>query len=233
MTEKNYFSLSICIAIILGCFILSMGMGKITHKERTVSVRGLAEKEVDSDMAVWKLGFTVGGNNLPLLQKDVIKNTQIVVEFLKSYGLTETDFSVLAPEIEDATTNMYSSGNPRIFDYVAKQSILVRSAKVEEVKKASGATLELLGKGVSITSNYDNKVTYEFNGLNSIKPEMIAQATQNARLAAEQFAHDSGSKVGKIVTATQGLFSIENAAVGLEDKKNIRVVTTVVYSLKD
>ena len=69
--------------------------------------------------------------------------------------------------------------------------------------------------------------------MNEIKPEMIALATQNARLAAEQFARDSGSKVGKIKSASQGLFSIDNAAAGLEEKKNVRVVTTVVYSLKD
>ena len=232
MSENKFSSVLLCISIIFGSFILSLGMGKITHAERTVSVRGLAEQEVDADLAVWKLGFTQGGNNLPELQKDIIKNTQIVVDFLNQHGLTKEDFTILAPEIEDATTNIYSSGNPRVFDYVAKQSILVRSQKVEAVKKASGSTLDLLGKGVSVTSDYDNKVNYEFNGLNDIKPEMIAQATTNARLAAEQFAHDSGSKVGKIISATQGLFSIEDAAVGLEDKKNIRVVTTVVYSIK-
>ena len=102
-----------------------------------------------------------------------------------------------------------------------------------EVKKANANTLELLGKGVSVSSDYDNKVGYEFTGLNEIKPEMIATATKNARLAAEQFARDSGSEVGKIITATQGLFSIESAAVGLEEKKNVRVVTTIVYSLND
>ena len=129
--------------------------------------------------------------------------------------------------------HIYLDSTRRTFDYIAKQPILVRSGNVSAVKQASSQTLKLIGQGISIVSDYDNKVTYEFTGLNKIKPEMIAQATENARLAAEQFAHDSKSKVGKIMTATQGLFSIEDAAIGLEDKKNIRVVTTVVYSLKD
>ena len=90
-----------------------------------------------------------------------------------------------------------------------------------------------MGKGISVSSDYDSNVNYEFNGLNQIKPEMIALATQNAREAAEQFARDSHSKVGKINSASQGLFSIENAAPGLEDIKRVRVVTTVVYSLTD
>ena len=64
------------------------------------------------------------------------------------------------------------------------------------------------------------------------KPEMIALATKNARLAAQQFANDSGSKVGEIKKATQGLFSVENAAIGLEDIKSIRVVTQVEYQLR-
>ena len=117
--------------------------------------------------------------------------------------------------------------------YVAKQTVLVRSQKVASVKKASEDTLELVGKGISVRSDYDSKVNYEFNGLNQIKPEMIALATENAREAAEQFAHDSHSKVGKILSASQGLFSIEDAAPGLEELKHVRVVTTVVYALAD
>ena len=229
--KANVFA--VCAAIILGCVILAMGMGKITHTQRTVSVRGLAEKEVDADMAVWKLSFSTGSNNLPELQKDIMKNNQIIFDYLKEFGLTDSDFTVLSPEINDATTNIYLDSTRRTFNYIAKQPILVRSGNVSAVKQASSKTLKLIGQGISIVSDYDNKVTYEFTGLNKIKPEMIAQATENARLAAEQFAHDSKSKVGKIMTATQGLFSIEDAAIGLEDKKNIRVVTTVVYSLKD
>ena len=207
-------------------------MGKIVPQERQVSVRGLAEREVDADLAVWKLTFSVGGNDLPLLRKEVLRQTEIVCEFLKDHNLDSEDFTVLSPQINDAALNMYVDSNRIKYNYIAKQSVLVRSSKVLAVKKTAADTLTLMGRGVSVSSEYDTFVSYEFTGLNDIKPEMIAEATKNARLAAEQFAHDSGSKVGKIKSATQGLFSIENAAVGLEEKKNVRVVTTVVYCLK-
>ncbi len=225
-------TLIICLSFIAGCFVLSFGMAKIMPQERQVSVRGLAEREVDADMAVWKLTFSVGENSLPLLQKEILRQSQIVCSFLKDHGLEENDYSVLSPEINDARMNMYVDTNRLTYNYIAKQSVLVRSSKVNAVKEVNADTLKLLGSGVSVTNEYDNKVEYEFTRLNEIKPDMIAEATKNARLAAEQFARDSGSKVGKIKTATQGLFSIENAAVGMEEKKNVRVVTTVVYSLK-
>lgn len=232
MNEKIKICITSFIAL-LCCGILSYGMTKIIHTERTVSVRGLAEKEVDADMAVWKLSFSVGENDLGALQQEIIKNKDKTIDFLKQNGLDDSDFSVMAPEITDTTVNIYLDSNRRSFNYIGKQSILVRSAKVPCVKNAADNTLDLVGKGVSVNSDYDNRVQYYFNGLNEIKPEMIADATENARKAAEQFAHDSGSKVGKIKTASQGLFSIEDAAPGLEYKKNVRVVTTVVYNLVD
>lgn len=237
MTEKksNGFGVALIlgVSIIICSLILAFGMKNIIKNQRTVSVRGLSEKEVDADLAVWKLSFSLGGNNLEGLQAKIIEKNQIVIEYLNEFGLTDKDFSVLAPEITDATMNMYLDSNRRTYDYVAKQSFLIRTGNVEAVKSASSETLVLLGKGISVSSDYDNKVQYYFNGLNDIKPEMIAEATESARKAAEKFAKDSGSKVGKIQTATQGLFSIEDAAPGLENKKNVRVVTTVVYSLVD
>ena len=230
--EKKWPVLVGAISFLLGCFVLSFGLKGIGANPRTVSVRGLAEREVDADMAVWKLSFSVGGNDLVALKQKVLEQTKIVEAFLKEHGLEESDYSILAPEITDSSMNPYQDASRKVvYQYISKNSILVRSSKVNAVKNASSDTLELIGKGVSVSNNYDNNVNYEFNGLNEIKPEMIALATENARLAAEQFARDSGSKVGKIMNATQGLFSIENAAIGLEEKKNVRVVTTVVYSL--
>ena len=230
--EKKWPFLVGAISFLLGCFVLSFGLKGIGANPRTVSVRGLAEREVDADMAVWKLSFSVGGNDLIALKQEVLEQTKIVEAFLKEHGLEESDYSILAPEITDSSMNPYQDASRKVvYQYISKNSILVRSSKVNAVKNASSDTLELIGKGVSVSNNYDNNVNYEFNGLNEIKPEMIALATENARLAAEQFARDSGSKVGKIMNATQGLFSIENAAIGLEEKKNVRVVTTVVYSL--
>lgn len=222
-----------CSTGIICSLILALGMGNIMHSQRTVSVRGLAEKEVDADLAVWKLSFSTGSNSMKELQNQIIHETKLAEAFLKSHNLNASDYTVLSPEITDATVNMYSDPARRNYDYVGKQTILIRSSNVQAVKAAAQDTIELLGQGVSVSSDWDGKVQYYFNGLNVIKPEMIAEATENARKAAEQFARDSKSKVGKIQNASQGLFSIEDAAPGLEYKKNVRVVTTVVYSLID
>lgn len=225
--------LVICAAVLISSVVLALGMGNIMKSERTVTVRGLAEREVDADMAVWKLSFSVGSNNLKQLQEAILNDTETIKAFLESHDLTSADYTVKSPEITDATVSMYSNPENRSFDYVAKQTILIRSSNVTAVKNAAQDTISLIGKGVSVSSDWDAKVEYYFNGLNEIKPEMIAEATKNARSAAEQFAHDSNSKVGKIKNATQGLFSIEDAAPGLEYRKNVRVVTTVVYELAD
>ncbi len=229
---KTLHILIVSFALIVSAAMLACGMSKIVKAKRNVSVRGLAEREVPADMATWRVSFSVSGNDLPTLQREIISKTKIVLDFLGEYDLNESDYSVLSPEITDTTTNIYLDQSRRQFNYIAKQTVLVRTEKVSNVKAASIDTIDLMGKGVAILSDYDNSVKYEFNGLNEIKLEMIADATKNALLAAEQFAHDSGSKVGKIMSASQGLFSIEDAAVGLEDIKNVRVVTTVVYSIR-
>ncbi|MGI5058864.1 SIMPL domain-containing protein [Treponema pectinovorum] len=231
--NKKFVIFISCITFLLGCFILSVGFSNIAREERTVSVRGFSEKEVDADFAVWKIAFSVGANDLISLEKEISEKTKIVTGYLKNHGLEDADFSVLAPEINDASMSLYTDPSRRTYNYIAKQSLLIRTQKIKEVKEASSDTLKLIGKGISVSSDYDNHVTYEFTRLNEIKPEMIASATQSARAGAEQFAKDSGSKVGKIKSATQGLFTIENAAEGLEERKNVRVVTTVVYILKD
>lgn len=234
--EKNKFTdmaAVLGVALIAAAFIIAHGFGSIAKPDRTVTVRGLAEREVEADLAVWPLTFSVGGNDLPQLQKTVVTDTEIVTAFLEKKGLSAQDYTVKAPAITDNSVNPYMDQDRARFTYIAKVVVLVRSAKVAEVKQAQSDSLDLMGSGIAVAQDYDSSIQFEFTGLNSIKPEMIAEATGNARVAAEQFAHDSGSKVGKIKTAAQGLFSIENAAAGLEEKKNVRVVTTVEYLLKD
>lgn len=225
-------NITLCVAIVLAAAIMASGMTKIVKQDRSVTVRGLAEREVDADLAVWPITFTVGSNSLQNIQSEIVKKSAIVANFLENHGLTSEDYSVQAPKITDNTVNPYLDHEKMMFNYLAQETILVRTAKVSVVKEAQADSLKLTGEGVAIQQDYGSNVSYEFTGLNGIKPEMIAEATENARLAAEQFAHDSKSRVGKIKKATQGLFSIDDAAVGLEEKKNIRVVTTVEYSLK-
>jgi hypothetical protein len=106
--------------------------------------------------------------------------------------------------------------------------------------------MQLLQKGIVLNSNPGQGPTYKFTGLNSIKPDMITEATRNARAAADRFAQDSGSKVGSIRQANQGVFSILPADQGSDTgevggggdfaadsslMKSVRVVTTVQYYL--
>lgn len=207
-------------------------MSGIGGETRSVTVRGLSEREVDADLVVWPLSFTVGSNDLNLLRKEILSKNDICVEFLKEHGLDDSDFMVQAPQIQDNSVNLYIDRDRISYKYIAQSKILIRSNKINEVKTAQNDSLNLAEKGIAVRQEYDSKMQFEFTKLNDIKPEMIAEATKNARLAAEQFAHDSGSRVGKIKKATQGLFSIDDAAIGLEEKKHIRVVTSVEYLLK-
>lgn len=225
-------SLKIGISIVIAAVILAVGLANIITPERSVSVRGLAEREVDADLAVWNMSFSMGENNLESMQKSILEKTEVIKKYLIKHGLEESDFTVKPAAITDNSLNSYMDQTKITYKFVAQQTILVRSGKIEAVKSANADSLELVSAGIAVSQDYDSKVSYEFTKLNDIKPEMIAEATKNARTAAEQFAHDSNSKVGKIKKATQGLFTIEDAAVGLEDKKSVRVVNTVEYLLK-
>lgn len=228
--KNNFYFLGIC--LVIASIVISLGFSSINPKEASVSVRGLAQREVNADLAVWQLSFGLGDNNLENLQKSIKEKSEIVSLYLKDKGLNEHDFSVLSPSITNNLLDPYINQEKMQYIYIAKLNFLIRTDKISAVKKANEGLLELLDKGIAIKQDYENKINYEFTKLNDIKPEMIALATKNARKAAEQFAKDSNSNLGKIKHATQGLFSIENAATGLEERKIVRVVTQIQYSLK-
>lgn len=228
--KNNFYFLGIC--LVMASIVISLGFSSINPKEASVSVRGLAQREVNADLAVWQLSFGLGDNNLENLQKSIKEKSEIVSLYLKDKGLNERDFSVLSPSITNNLLDPYINQEKMQYIYIAKLNFLIRTDKISAVKKANEGLLELVDKGIAIKQDYENKINYEFTKLNDIKPEMIALATKNARKAAEQFAKDSNSNLGKIKHATQGLFSIENAATGLEERKIVRVVTQIQYLLK-
>ena len=232
MKDLKTIILSVSVSVIASAAILSVGLSNIARADKTVSVRGLAEREVDADLAVWPLTFSLGSNDLTELQKDILAKTEIVKSYLAEYELSSEDFTVQSPSITDNSMNPYMYKNQVRYTYIAETVVLVRSSKVEQVKKAQSDSLKLMSDGIAVSKDYKSKISFEFTKLNDIKPQMIAEATKNARTAAEQFARDSGSKVGKIKRASQGLFSIEDAAADLSERKTIRVVTTVEYLLK-
>ena len=228
--KNNFYFLGIC--LVIASIVISLGFSSINPKEASVSVRGLAQREVNADLAVWQLSFGLGDNNLENLQKSIKEKSESVSLYLKDKGLDERDFSVLSPSITNNLLDPYINQEKMQYIYIAKLNFLIRTDKISAVKKAHEGLLELVDKGIAIKQDYENKINYEFTKLNDIKPEMIALATKNARKAAEQFAKDSNSNLGKIKHATQGLFSIENAATGLEERKIVRVVTQIQYLLK-
>lgn len=219
-------------AVLFSGIAVSVGISSSRSSAGTVSVRGLAEREVNADLAVWPLTFSVAGNDLKQVQAETIEKIAVVKDFLSKYDFSENEIIVKEPAITDTTANPYMSADERRSNYIAKTVILIRSANVNETKRALSESLDLVGRGVAVTQDYDSRVTFSYTALNEIKPDMIAEATKNARVAAEQFARDSGSKVGKIKSASQGLFSIESVDQSLPEKMTVRVVATIVYELK-
>ncbi|MBO7047471.1 MAG: SIMPL domain-containing protein, partial [Spirochaetia bacterium] len=171
--------------------------------------------------------------DLSQLRQDIVKKSGIITSFLKKHGIQEADFTVKEPAITDTTTDPYMDQTRKRDKYFAKVVVFVRSSNIKAVNAALADSINLMDSGIALSHDYDSRVEYLFTKLNDIKPQMIAEATQNARKAAEQFAHDSGSKVSKIKRASQGLFSIDDAAPGLPERKSVRVVTTVEYILSD
>ena len=236
MENKRFFIVSaavLAIGIVLSGLSIAFGIKALKADQRTVSVRGLSEREIEADLAVWPVTFTLSGNDLSQLRQDIVKKTNIIISFLKTHGLKESDFTVKEPAITDTTTDPYMDQTRKRDKYFAKVVVFVRSSNIAAVNAALSVSIDLMDSGIALSHDYDSRVEYLFTKLNDIKPQMIAEATQNAHKAAEQFAHDSGSKVGKIKRASQGLFSIDDAAPGLPERKSVRVVTTVEYILSD
>ena len=226
-------ALILAIGLFLAGGAIKSGIVKFKEMDRTVTAKGLCEKEVKADKVTWPLKFKELGNDPAELYDRIESNTQTVVSFLKANGLSDEEISIAPPAMVDQQANMSYSSEQVRYRYKANCVVTVVSKNVDLVRSNQA---KLMREGVTIVSNeYDetSNVTYEFTGLNDIKPEMIAEATKNARKTAEQFATDSESKLGKIKTADQGQFSIEDRDQNTPWLKNIRVVTTVVYYLED
>jgi len=224
----------IALGIALAGMALSLAWVRARSVERVVTVRGLAEREVDADLAVWPLTFNAASDSLESLRHDVSAGIGAIKGFLKNAGIAEADVSTTPPTIRDTQADLYGGRQEeKTFRYVAQATVLVRSKNVQGVLSAMEKSLDLLGQNVAVTRNYESQPQFIFTGLNEVKPDMIAEATRNARTAAEQFARDSGSRVGKIKKATQGLFSISDVDQSLPQRKLVRVVTTVDYYLVD
>ena len=218
--------------ILIGLFIRN-GLVSFAERDRSVLVRGLAEREVSADRVIWPIIYKTVGNNLLELHNQISHVNGQIKAFLKKNGLSDKEISVSAPQIIDLRADRYNN-NQQPYRYNVTSVITVTSNQVDHTRSLMSRMGELLKEGIAISEGeYDNRVQYEFTSLNKIKPEMIEEATKNAREAALKFAEDSDSKLGKIRTANQGQFSITDRDANTPYIKNVRVVTTIDYYLND
>ena len=212
---------------------IRQGINNFVEKDRVVTVKGLAEMEVPANKVTWPLMYKEVGNDLATLYNKISDTNSAIVNFLKKKGITEDEISINAPEIIDMQAERYNS-NPVPYRYNVTTVITVTSSKVDLVRSLISEQGELLKQGIAITGgDYRYNITYDYTGLNDVKPQMIEEATKNAREAAQKFAKDSDSELGKIKRASQGQFSINDRDANTPYIKRIRVVTTTDYSLED
>lgn len=234
----------ISIGLIAGSAILGQALERSRDTDRFVTVRGLAEKDVTADLAIWPIKVRVAGNVLNEVNRSADEARGKVLEFLEKNGIPADAVASQNVRVQDRQANDYSNNNNAL-RYIVEYTILIRSKDVEKVQKVSQMTDQLVAAGIVLSSQggWDgNSPQFLFTQLNSVKPAMMADATKAAREAARQFAADSDSAVGSIRRASQGLFTIADRdqsvagegggqPAGSSPNKRIRVVVTVDYFL--
>lgn len=217
------------IGIVLGGYLLGDGLLRAKEAERSVTVRGLAERDVTADLATWTISYSASSTDLAQAQGKVRRDTDAIEKFFDDLGFPET-------ALQPTGANVSSYTSDGITTYTVRQRLSLRTEDIERAQKAVAQQFDLVGRGVFLEEG--SGMSYSFTRLNDIKPEMVAEATRDARASAEQFAEDSGADVGAIKDATQGYFTIEardgdSGGWGMSDSpfKKVRVVTTVNFLL--
>ena len=222
------------LAIMAGLIVLGLCLPKAVKElksyDRTVNVKGLCEKEVKADKVIWPLAFKTSGNDLNAVYAEIDRNVKTITDFLKQGGISENEITMSVPSISDKYANEYGT-NDRIYRYVATSILTVCTNEVDKVLALMAKQADLVRGGIPLYSDWEVRTDFLFEGLNAIKPEMIEEATKNAREVAVKFAKDSESKLGKIKSANQGTFSIEDRDSNTPYIKKVRVVTNVTYYL--
>ena len=218
--------------VLLG-WTLRSGIVHFKDSERVVTVKGLSEQEVKADRVIWPLMYKQVGDDLTVLYNNIEKTNGTIIAFLRSNGVDEKEITIAPSQLIDMAAELYNPNAPRYRSSVTTVLTVVTD-KVDLVRSLMQRQGDLLKQGGAVTGgDYQYRTQFLYTGLNTIKPGMIEEATANARTAAEKFAHDSKSKLGKIRSATQGQFSIEDRDENTPYIKSVRVVTTVEYYLKD
>jgi hypothetical protein len=211
-------------------YFVGNGIAERTRGARIISVKGLSEKEVPASVAIWDVGYSAGGNELPAVNDQLAQHTKLVLEYLRNAGFDEKDMAVQPPSVRDVSMEPREKDAPPPPErYRAHRSVLLRTSKVDAIKPALAGASQLMANGVLLSGR--TQPEYIFNQLNDIKPGMIEEATKNARIAGEQFSRDSQTSLGKLKSATQGWFQVENRDAATPERKVVRVVVDVEYEV--
>lgn len=238
----------LALGLIIGGWVLGSEIKAIRLGDRYVTVKGLVERTVKSDLAIWPLSYKEAGNVLAEVYAKTEADKNTILKFLNQQGIEKSEIELGMVRVIDTQANEYGGVNRAALRYIVEQQVTVRTPRVDQVSAAAQKTMQLVQQGVVLNSAQGQGLTYKFNGLNAIKPDMITEATRNARAAADRFAADSGSRVGSIRQANQGTFSIlpadqaggaeagEGGEGGFQSDssimKTVRVVTSVQYYLE-
>ena len=218
----SFISLTAILLIILFIFVLYFSTGEFSKQGSYVEVKGLSEKIVKADIAIWSLNFEVKSNDIDSLYADTERNISIIKSFLIQKGFDNSEINI-------APINIYQDTyKEALFRYNSNNQISVYTKKVDLAKSASNETLFLVKKGVVLNQNY---ITFDFSDINSIKPEMLTDAINNAKITAEQFAKNANSSLGEVVRGNQGVFEITDKDPGSPEYKKIRLVSTLRFLL--
>ncbi len=225
------------LAIMVGLMVLGVMIPKAVNNfrsfDRTVNVKGLCEREVKADKVIWPVVYKVMANDIQNVYDQTDYNNAAIINFLRKGGIQDAEISIATPAISDKYANEYG-GMDRAYRYISTNIITVCTKNVDAVLELMAKQSTLLKQGVVTGGNkYEYPVEFQYDSLNDIKPEMIEEATTNAREAAEKFAKDSNSRLGKIKTANQGTFTITDRDSNTPHIKKIRIVTSVTYYLKN
>ena len=236
-------SISKSIAILGGCVLIGLvALGwllghaalEVKALERTVVVKGLSEREVPADIAIWPLTFQEANADLNGIFEAIQRKNTLVTEFLVGHGIPKEEITIAPPAVTDLYAQSYGDKSHILYRYTGSSTVTVYSTKVDAVRAAMQDVIALGKKGVALSGEgYQGQTQFVFSGLSALKPDMIEEATRNARSVAEKFAADSESRLGKIRSAQQGQFSIENRDSTTPHIKRVRVVSTVEYYLAD
>lgn len=183
--------------MVAGSAILASSLIEFRAMERVVQVKGLSEREVAADSVIWPIKFNDVDNNLTTLVANLERKNEQIQAFLKLQGFSQKEITIAVPQIVDRQAGYYDP-NANQMRYTASSTVTVYSSNVDLVHQAMAKLLELSKTGIAIAGqDYDSKPEFIFSGLNELKPDMIEEATRNAREVATKFAADSDSKLGK------------------------------------